>query len=406
MTTTTTRSRRRPRRIRQAAIGVDADCANGLCRALTGTPVRFEDKSSGTVRYRLWDFHGLSTSRQATVSHAFASPGFYDVSLTVSLDGKKESVASLKFLVEAAQPAGTCQATDTTLCLQDSRFEVSLGWWTADGQSGDAKVVREGTNDSGLFWFFADDNWEMLVKVLDGCSFNNRHWVYAASATNLGYELRVRDTVTDAVKKYRNEPGLPSPAVADNEAFAGTCAGSAASPLTAARGPAPPTSLAPASGAALRPSVPATAGQPTAAWPDPDPARATATAEDGGCTETATTLCLLDDRYEVSLAWSNGDEDEGPGRTARPRTDDSGLFWFFADGNWEMLVKVLDGCSYNGHRWVYAASATTVGLELTVRDTLSDDSKTYVKESGAPAPAFTDSAAFACSTETPAPEGR
>ena len=388
----------------KAAIGVDAACANGLCRALTGTPVRFEDKSSGTVRYRLWDFHGLSTSRQATVSHAFSSPGFYDVSLTVSLDGEKESVASLKFLVEAAQPAGTCQATDTTLCLQDSRFEVSLGWWTADGQSGDAKVVREGTNDSGLFWFFADDNWEMLVKVLDGCSFNNRHWVYAASATNLGYELRVRDTVTDVVKEYPNEPGMPSPAVADNEAFAGTCAGSAASSLAASRGPASPTSLAPASGAALRPSVPATAGRPTAAWPDPDPARATATAEDGGCTETATTLCLLDDRYEVSLAWSNGDEDEGPGRTARPRTDDSGLFWFFADGNWEMLVKVLDGCSYNGHRWVYAASATTVGLELTVRDTLSDDSKTYVKESGAPAPAFTDSAAFACSTETPAPE--
>ena len=372
----------------KAAIGVDAACANGLCRALTGAPVRFEDKSSGTVRYRLWDFHGASTSRQATVSHAFASPGFYDVSLTVSLDGERESVASLKFLVEAAHPAGTCQATDTALCLQDSRYEVSLGWWTADGQSGDAKVVREGTNDSGLFWFFADDNWEMLVKVLDGCSYNGRHWVYAASATNLGYELRVRDTVTDAVKKYGNEPGMPSPAVADNEAFAGTCAGPAASSLASGRAPVPPMSLAPAGRSAPLTSV------------------AAATEENGGCTETATTLCLLDDRYEVSLTWSNGDEDEGPGRTARPRTDDSGLFWFFADGNWEMLVKVLDGCSYNGHRWVYAASATTVGLELTVRDTVSGESKKYVKESGAPAPAFTDSAAFACSTATAVPGQR
>ena len=208
-----------------AAIGVDVACADGLCRALTGAPVRFEDRSTGTVRYRLWDFHGGSTSRQATVSHAFESPGFYDVSLTVSLDGERESVASLRFLVEAAHPAGTCQATDTTLCLRDSRYEVSLGWWTADGQSGDATVVRKGTNDSGLFWFFADDNWEMLVKVLDGCSYNGRHWVYAASATNLGYELRVRDTVTDDVKEYRNEPGMPSPAVADSSAFAAACSG-------------------------------------------------------------------------------------------------------------------------------------------------------------------------------------
>ena len=130
-------------------------------------------------------------------------------------------------------------------------------------------------------------------------------------------------------------------------------------------------------------------------------------AESDGCKETATTLCLLDDRYEVSLAWSKPSADpdqveEGQGRTARPRTNDSGLFWFFADGNWEMLVKVLDGCSYNGHHWVYAASATTVGLELTVRDTESDAAKTYVKEFGPPAPAITDSGAFggACSTET------
>jgi hypothetical protein len=27
-----------------------------------------------------------------------------------------------------------------------------------------------GTDDSALFWFFEESNWEMLVKVLDGCS--------------------------------------------------------------------------------------------------------------------------------------------------------------------------------------------------------------------------------------------
>ncbi len=386
-----------PDRHPTAAIGVDVRCEDGLCRATTGTPVRFLDTSTGTVRYRLWDFHGASTSRSSSVFHAFESPGFHDVSLTVSLDGERESTASLKFLVEASRPAGTCQATATTLCLRDSRYELSLRWWTADGPSGDAPVVREGTNDSGLFRFFDEDNWEMLVKVLDGCSLNGRHWVYAASATNLGYELNVRDTVTDVVKEYRNEPGMPSPAVADGDAFAAACEPSAASSLAEAWAAALPPSSAAA------PATPAAGDSPGA-----NPGHAAPATEDGGCTETATTLCLLNGRYEVSVAWSRGaangsqPAEGGPGRTVRARTDDSGLFWFFTGDNWEMLVKVLDGCAYNGHHWVYAASATTVGLELTVRDAENGESKTWFKEAGEPAPAIVDAGAFGgrCATET------
>ena len=157
------------------------------------------------------------------MTHKFESPGFYDVWLTVSLDDEQESVASVKFLVEASEPAGTCEATATTLCLRDSRYEVSLKWWTADGQSGDSAVVQEGTNDSGLFSFFTDDNWEMLVKVLDGCSYNGHDWVYAASATNLGYALRVRDTVADVVREYRNEVGVTASTITDSAAFTDRC---------------------------------------------------------------------------------------------------------------------------------------------------------------------------------------
>ena len=58
------------------------------------------------------------------------------------------------FVVEAAAPAGTCVADDETRCLGDSRFAVEMDWRTGDGRSGAAKVVREGTNDSGLFYFF------------------------------------------------------------------------------------------------------------------------------------------------------------------------------------------------------------------------------------------------------------
>ena len=88
-----------------------------------------------------------------------------------------------------------------------------------DGGSGAASVVRSGTNDSGLFTFFSRENWEILIKVLDGCAVNGHVWVYGASTTDLGYTIRVTDTVTGTVKEYRNEPGLPASVITDGKAF-------------------------------------------------------------------------------------------------------------------------------------------------------------------------------------------
>lgn len=112
-----------------------------------------------------------------------------------------------------------------------------------------------------------------------------------------------------------------------------------------------------------------------------------------GCVESATTLCLQEGRYEVKVDFTANGETM-PARVARPRTEDSGLFYFFEPNNWEMLLKVLDGCGVNQHHWVFAASATDVGLNLVVRDTTNDASKTYTKAPGEPAPAITDVGAF------------
>ncbi len=113
----------------------------------------------------------------------------------------------------------------------------------------------------------------------------------------------------------------------------------------------------------------------------------------GTCVESSTVLCLQEDRYEVTLEFTANDDTQSA-RVARPRTSDSGLFYFFEPNNWEMLLKVLDGCGVNEHHWVFAASATDVGLNLTVRDTTSGESKTYTKDPGEPAPAITDVGAF------------
>ncbi len=52
---------------------------------------------------------------------------------------------------------------------------------------------------------------------------NDHVWIYGASTTDLGYVIRVTDTVTEAVREYRNDPGVPAPAITDAEAFPEGC---------------------------------------------------------------------------------------------------------------------------------------------------------------------------------------
>ena len=90
-----------------------------------------------------------------------------------------------------------------------------MEWSTADGRRGEARPARPATVESGLLWFFGPENWEMLVRVLDGCWFNGHYWVYAASATDVGLDISVTDTKTGDVRHYTKSPGAPAPALAD-----------------------------------------------------------------------------------------------------------------------------------------------------------------------------------------------
>ena len=206
-----------------AAFAVEgATCDAELCRAVTSASVAFENTSSGTVVSRHWDFGDGNTSRSDAPEHTWSSPGFYDVTLVVS-DGTSPSTARRTFLVTAAELKGTCTADTETVCLQDSRYAVAVEWWNSDGESRAAGVVHQGTNDSGLFSFLGRDNWEVLIKVLDGCDMNGHMWVYGGSTTDLGFAIRVTDTVTGLSKEYRNEPGTPATAIADATAFRDGC---------------------------------------------------------------------------------------------------------------------------------------------------------------------------------------
>ena len=108
------------------------------------------------------------------------------------------------------------------VALQQGRFNVEIQWMDADGNSGVGRPVPGPTPDSTLFTFFGDDNWEILVKVLDGCALNDRFWVFGAAATDVEYTITVTDTVTSSVWTYTNPLGTASAAINDTDAFA-TC---------------------------------------------------------------------------------------------------------------------------------------------------------------------------------------
>ena len=115
---------------------------------------------------------------------------------------------------------GGCLPSDTRLCLDDGRFAVEAQWATPSGAAGSARVASARTHESGLFWFFEPDNWELQVKVLDGCGLTGHFWVFAAASTNVEYTLTVTDLVAGgAPAVYHHPGGPPAPAINDVEAL-------------------------------------------------------------------------------------------------------------------------------------------------------------------------------------------
>jgi len=114
--------------------------------------------------------------------------------------------------------SAACVGDATHLCLEGGRFRVEVTWRTPAGAAGPGQAVRL-TGESGYFWFFGAENVELVVKVLDACAFNGRHWVFAGGLTNVATTLTVTDTRTGAVRTYHNPQGTAFAPIQDTGAF-------------------------------------------------------------------------------------------------------------------------------------------------------------------------------------------
>ena len=121
------------------------------------------------------------------------------------------------FRAPLTQTPVTCVSDGSTLCLASQRFAVSVQWSDA-GNSGRGEAIPISDN-AGAFWFFSPNNVELAVKVIDGTVLNGDFWVFYGALSNVEYTIRVRDTLTGAVRTYFNPQGTLASG-ADTSAFA------------------------------------------------------------------------------------------------------------------------------------------------------------------------------------------
>ena len=115
-------------------------------------------------------------------------------------------------------PPGSADAGAPRLCLDDGRFAVTAEWTTRTGGHGFGFPLPL-TRETGAFWFFDDENVELMVKVLDGCAVNGKWWVFTAGLTDVHVVLRVHDLATGAERRYERTLGTLFTPIADVNGF-------------------------------------------------------------------------------------------------------------------------------------------------------------------------------------------
>lgn len=197
-----------------------------------GSDVSWDYQPQGSVdEVRLWNFARSVEQIRGSINVPITSPqpGLIavwnmDPGLTDVIGGHNGmnigGVPFLNFPVTLTCGSGTA----TTACL-NTRFGVNITFRDPNtGMTGVGQVVDCPNPDSALFWFFAPNAWEVMVKTINACTFNDRFWVFSAATTNVFYRLEVVDVRAGAAKIYFNYPGPPAPAVTDTAAFQ-TCIG-------------------------------------------------------------------------------------------------------------------------------------------------------------------------------------
>lgn len=255
-----------------------------------------------------------------------------------------------------------CVSGAGTLCLNEGRFELGVTWEDFEGKTGTGRAVPL-SDDTGYFWFVQDTNIELIIKVLDGRPSNDHFWVFYGALSNVAFNLTVTDTVSGQRRVYSNNLGNFA-SQGDTSAFF--------LPINPVVTPAAGDALAAPPFESLSPPPAPTAEMAVSKRSSVDSLTLKAS-----CVADGTALCVNDGRFKVEVPfWRDFSGATGSGR-AESVSEDTGYFWFFDSSNVELMIKVLDGQTFNGFYWVFYASLTNVEFTIRVTDMVTGAVQTY-----------------------------
>jgi hypothetical protein len=164
--------------------------------------------------------HG-ATPEQLTVNgqlvlRTFASAAPATVVGQVESGDLFSSTDSVATWLPVAMPGLACGADADQLCLAGGRFRARVAFVTSDTRA-EARAFPL-TADAGAFWFFSQNNLELVVKVVSGEAVNGHWWVFVGELTDVEYALEIVDTVTGARWERHHDAGTLE-SIADTEAF-------------------------------------------------------------------------------------------------------------------------------------------------------------------------------------------
>ncbi len=168
-----------------AIIMPTADFSATPISGISTLDVQFSDASTGTITSWLWNFGDSNTSSLQNPNHTYASPGNYQVSLTISGQGGNDSIIKQNYIVIASNEPPIA-FDDTITTQEDTLYSGVLPALDKEGDPlsysiitppirGEAAIVDPAT---GAFTYTPNPDfygYDMIwFKVNDGKSDSNR----------------------------------------------------------------------------------------------------------------------------------------------------------------------------------------------------------------------------------------
>lgn len=113
-------------------------------------------------------------------------------------------------------------------------------------------------------------------------------------------------------------------------------------------------------------------------------------------------VTTLSGGYDVRMCFATPSGLQTAAANYHLESDHSALLYFFDRDNAEILLKVLDGCAVNGHRWVFTAPVTNLAFRLEIVERSTGRRFEQSNAAGQTAQTTGDTAAFPCE---PGPAG-